>query len=178
MIVLRSLLSVLLFASLLAPSAARAGEEEDQAALFVTLFEMMCPALMAEGLSGESGLLTSEGPLATAISGDACGCIDTSLKAMSPRQVNALMEEGKDEKGVETMVTRCMAVALKPRIGEICTAAAAKEGMAKDDAAIASSCGCAQARADALSEDEMTAMFSSDDENSADALFEGCEPEA
>ena len=178
MIVLRSLLSVLLLAALLAPSTARADEEEEQAALFVTLFEMMCPSIMAEGLSGEGGMLASDGPLAAGISSDACGCMDATLKAMSPREINAMMEDGKEQKGVEAMATRCMAVALKPRVGEICALAAVNEGVARDDAEMAAACGCAQGRADAMSEDEMAAKFTSDDRNAADAMFEGCIPEA
>ena len=178
MIVLRSLLSVLLLAALLAPSAARAGEEEDQAELFVTLFGMMCPSIVAEGLAGEGGALASEGPLATAIGGDACGCVDTSLKAMSAREINALMEEGEDKGGFEAIATRCMAVALKPRVGEICAMTAVGEGVSKDDPQMAAACGCAQGRADALSEEELGAMFTSGNEAAVEALFEGCEVES
>lgn len=178
MIVLRSLLSVLLLASLLAPSTARAGEEEDQAALFVNIFSMMCPGLLAESLGGDNMFGDADGPLASGISGETCGCIDTRLKAMSAREINQMMESEGGSNDVETMFTSCMVGALKPRVGEVCSFAAQREGATKDDPMLASTCGCAQARADAMSEQEMTALFNSDDENSADALFEGCEPDA
>lgn len=176
MTLLRTLLSVLLLAALLAPSTARAGEEEDQAELFVSIFSMMCPSLMAEGLGAENLFGDVGGPLATAISDDSCGCINTSFKSMSAREINAMMNEGEQSNGVETMVTGCMAIALKPRIGEICSLAATKEGAAQDDEQVVSGCGCAQKRADALSDEEMTALFNSEDDKAIDALFEGCEP--
>lgn len=176
MTLLRSLLSVLLLAALLAPSAARAGEEEDQAELFVSIFAMMCPSLMAEGLGGETAFGAVDGPLTTAISDQSCSCINTKFKSMSPREINAMMNEGDDSKAVEQMVTGCMALALKPRIGDVCRLAATREGVAEDDEALVSTCGCAQRRADALSDEEMVAIFNSEDEDSVNALFEGCDP--
>lgn len=178
MIVLRSLLSVLLLAALLAPSTARAGEEEDQAALFVNVFGLMCPGLLAESLGGENMFGAADGPLATGISGETCGCIDSRLKAMSAREITRMMESDEASGSVEAMFTGCMVRALKPRVGEVCGFAAQREGAAKDDPLMASTCGCAQKRADAMSEEEMAALFDSEDKDAADALFAGCEPEA
>ena len=178
MIVLRSLLSVLLLAALLAPSTARANEEEEQAALFVTLFEMMCPALMNEGLSSGGDMAALEGPILTAIGGDACDCINGSLKAMSPREINALTSEDGGNEGIEPMLARCTALAIQPRISEVCLVGATEKGVAKDDPMAVSMCGCVQARADAMSEEEITALFSTQDDDAFNTLFEGCDPDA
>ena len=176
---LRTLLATLLLAAVLAPSAARAGEQEDQAQMFIGLLEIMCPGLVAEGMTKEEMFGAGGAALATGISNDSCSCINTDLRAMPARKVVALLEAGDDNKVLEGMMTTCMAKALKPRIGEVCLAAARKEaGEGADEAKLTAACGCAQRRADAISDERMAEMMNSSDENSLDAIFEGCDADA
>ena len=170
---LRSLLTVLLLATVLAPTLARADEEVAAGAeLRIEMFGRLCPPLLAKGFVEME--VNGDG-LAEGLATDACACIDARLRAIPAADVADVMG-GRSGSDFEQISNACVSLAMKPRVGALCRAFVGKD--ASIDAAEAEkACTCAQQRSDALGDDAFITAL--DGKNGGlEVLLAECEPGA
>ena len=162
-IVLRTLLSVLLLATVLAPTLARA--DDDDAALGerrLALFEAACPASVASGFSGVDGfdrMDERDKAMLNNIALRACTCAGHRLREFPLADVTRVMEG----EALKTIAEGCIADEMKSDFGAICQVLFRQAAPSEDEDAAIRVCGCAQARADVTSSDALTRLLAGEE---------------
>ena len=172
MIVLRSLLSVLLLATVLAPTVARA--DDDDAAtgeMMIEMYDRLCPSMLANGPTEDN---VTDQALAVGLNADSCACIVARLRAVPAADVADLMG-GRKGSDFEQINSQCIALAMKPRIGAMCRVFLRKD-TSVDAATVETACTCAQERSDAISDDAFVARMDGES-GGLEALLAECEPD-
>ena len=171
MIVLRSLLSVLLLATALAPTLARADDDDAAAGeMMIEMFDTLCPSMLANGFAEMD---INDQALADGLGADSCACIVARLRAVPATDVADLMG-GRKGSDFEQISNQCVSLAMKPRVGAMCRVFL-RNDTSVDAATVDKSCTCAQERSDGISDDAFVAGM--DEKNGGlEALLAECEP--
>lgn len=170
---LRSLLTVLLLATVLASPLARA--DDDAAAkgeMMVNMFARICPQVMTDGFVDMD---VNDQALAKGLAEDACSCVDTRLRAIPPAEVAGLF--GTDDNDAFNAIANvCVTRAMKSRVGGLCRVYMLSEGLT-EPAYLDTACACVQQRTDATSEEAFLGLMAGKD-GGIEGLFGACEPDA
>lgn len=170
---LRSLLSVVLLATVLASPPARADDDAvAKGEMMVGMFARICPSVMTDGFVKMD---VNDEALAKGLAEDACRCVDTRLRAVPPAEVAGLF--GTDDNDTfNAIADACVTRAMKSRVGGLCRVYMLSEGL-DDTAYLDTACTCVQQRTDATSEEAFLALMAGED-GGIEGLFGACEPDA
>jgi hypothetical protein len=150
-------------------------DEQQKVALFFTLFEGMCPALLKAEFAKNANLSELGAPVIEGMSSEVCGCFMGELRAMPTAQVATLLEGKTRSNAMDEMVGRCTARSLKPHVGAMCMDYARGSEVADDESKQV--CDCVHKRINDSDEDMLASLIGDEDKNGFRALIGECKAE-
>lgn len=169
------LLSAALIAIItLSPTTAFAKKDRDfEAELFLTLFRATCANDLVASYNKDKTMASIGPAFIERFAGNTCDCVIDGIKQQGTPWILAFLDSENDDASLDPIVERCTIRAMKPLIGTICTAYAAK-ALSEDETK--TTCECAQRRTDASSDDTFAQIMNSDKDDSFAPLIDPCLP--
>ncbi|MBL8262358.1 MAG: hypothetical protein JNM58_08035 [Xanthomonadaceae bacterium] len=134
-------IAIALSVLLAAVSLSSCSSDETKAAVAISKFRTECPAQLKTTFSADPSFSSLGDGFVTNLSSDTCSCITDRLRALPAAKVVAF-DKSQSTTELETLMSPCSAIAIKPHLGELCMAVVKQSG---GDASIARSrCECVQ----------------------------------
>lgn len=132
--------------------------KETQARLAIANFSASCPAQMKAEFAKDANFASlGDGGLGN-VSSDTCTCITAKLRLLPVEKVIALDNSSSQTKEIETLVSPCAAIAMRPHIGDLCMAGVKQAG--GDPAVAGPRCACVQRKVAAMDDATIETTFS------------------
>ncbi|HEY1136235.1 MAG TPA: hypothetical protein VGE64_01965 [Xanthomonadaceae bacterium] len=149
-------ITIALSTLLAAVALSACSSDATKAAVAISKFRVECPAQLKTTFSADPTFSSLGDSFVTNLSSDTCSCIATRLRALPPEKVVAF-DQSKSTAELETLMSPCSAIAIKPHLGELCMAAVKQTG--GDPAIARSRCECVQDKTSAMDDATIEKTF-------------------
>lgn len=149
-------ITIALSALLAAVALSACSSDATKAAVAISKFRTECPTQLKTTFSADPAFSSLGDSFVTNLSSDTCSCIATRLRALPPEKVVAF-DQSKSTAELETLMSPCSAIAIKPHLGELCMAAVKQSG--GDPAIARSRCECVQDKTSAMDDATLEKTF-------------------